>query len=525
MLTRMQACLTSRILVPSAGVCLLWSLAVLAGCAEQSAPAVEGGSPQAEQAAEVQEAEVWQVIYVDDQRIGYARSQTHLEGEGTSQVVQQQSDSYLKIKRFGQNLNLETHLQTRETPAGELLSYQFEMQNPPAGSNVSEGTVENGMLQIQTRVANQKQQSQLKWDAAFHSPCYIEQFFKQHPMKPGDEQSFSMLLPEYNKVTEVHLKAGEYEQTDLYGGAKAECLHVKMKQSLLPGMDIDLYVTREGKIPKTVADFLGSDMITYIVSKEVALEELSGKELDLAVQTLIDVKAIPGAHNTKQAVYELTLTDGDPSLIIPESDTQKVQKLDEHRARLTVSKAQVPEKFPEAKVDAEYLQPTPFLQSVDPRVIEHAKQAVQSETNPWKQAVLMEKYVHEHLRKKNFSTALASAAEVAQNLEGDCTEHAVLLAAMLRAMKLPSRVAVGLVYIRSRASFGGHMWTEVYLDGRWIPLDATLGKGGIGAGHIKLADSSLAENAPAPLAIFLPILQAVGKLSIDVIETTPGSTR
>ena len=522
MQTRLRSWLNSRNVTLSLGLWLGWSLA---GCAEQPMPAVEAATQQAGQTASVEEADVWQVIYVNDQRIGYARSQTQQSGEGESRVVLQQSDSYLKLKRFGQALNLETHLKTKETPAGELLTYTFEMQNPPAASTVSEGEVRDGTLHIKTSVANQAKQSQLKWKPTFHSPSYIDQFFQKQPLQPGEEQSFSMLLPEYNKVTDVQLKALEYEKTELYGGEEAECLHVEMKQSLLPGMTIDLYVTREGKIPKTVADFLGSAMITYTVSKEVALEELSGKELDLAVQTLIKVKPIPGAHDTERVVYEITLTDGDPTSVLPESETQKVEKLDEHRARLTVQRAAAPQEFPAADVDAEYLQPSQFLQSDDSRVIEHAKQAVQSETNPWKQAVQMEKYVHEHLRKKNFSTALASAGEVAKNMEGDCTEHAVLLAAMLRAMKVPARVAVGLVYIPSRASFGGHMWTEVYLDGRWIPLDATLGKGGIGAGHIKLADSSLSENAPAPLAIFLPILQAVGKLSIDVKETTPGTAR
>lgn len=523
MSTRLNNCLKHAINMPvlAHGLCLaLWCLA---GCSETSVPAVEADSTQ-RRVAPVQDEDVWQVIYVNDQRIGYARSQTRIEGPAEKPVVHQQSDSYLKLKRFGQNLNLETHLKTTETKAGNLLSYSFEMQNPPAGATVSQGVIREGVLKIETKVADQTSQSQLKWKPGYHSPSYVEHFFKQHSMQPGETESFEMLLPEYNKVTQVNLTAHDYEQVELYGGAEAECLHVEMKQSLLPGMTIDLYVTREGKIPKTVADFLGSDMITYMVSKAVALEELSGKELDLAVQTLIKVKPIPNAHGTANAVYEITLTDGDPAKLLPEGDTQKVESLGDHRARLTVQKAQVPTTFPEAKIAAEFLEPTQFLQSDDPRVIEHATKAVGQETNAWKQAVAMEQYVHKQLKKKNFSTALASAGEVAKNMEGDCTEHAVLLAAMLRAQKLPSRVAVGLVYIPSRSSFGGHMWTEVFLDGRWIPLDATLGKGGIGAGHIKLADSSLSENAPAPLAIFLPILQAVGKLSIEVIETTPDSS-
>ena len=64
---------------------------------------------------------------------------------------------------------------------------------------------------------------------------------------------------------------------------------------------------------------------------------------------------------------------------------------------------------------------------------------------------------------------------------------ASLEAAMLRARKIPSRVAVGLVYSEQHQAFAGHMWTEAYVDGVWTPLDATLGKGGTGPAHIKVA--------------------------------------
>src|SRR5205814_6192708 len=136
---------------------------------------------------------------------------------------------------------------------------------------------------------------------------------------------------------------------------------------------------------------------------------------------------------------------------------------------------------------------------------------------PWKQAQLMEKWVSENLKEKNFSTLLASAAEVAKDLSGDCTEHAVLLAAMSRARGIPSRVAVGMVYVTSLSSFGGHMWTEVYVRGQWVPVDATLGRGGIAADHIKFADSSFADNGDtSPVMSFLPMASVLGKMKIDV---------
>jgi hypothetical protein len=63
------------------------------------------------------------------------------------------------------------------------------------------------------------------------------------------------------------------------------------------------------------------------------------------------------------------------------------------------------------------------------------------------------------------------------------------------------------------------MWTEAFLGGEWVPLDATLGQGGIGAAHLKMAESSLADNAPTPVLTFVPLLKVLGKMSIEVIES------
>ena len=123
---------------------------------------------------------------------------------------------------------------------------------------------------------------------------------------------------------------------------------------------------------------------------------------------------------------------------------------------------------------------------------------------------------HRAIAAKNFSQAFATAAEVAESLEGDCTEHAVLLAAMARSRGIPARVAMGLVYMEGRQSLGYHMWNEVYVGGRWIGLDATLGRGGIGGGHLKLATSNL-QGASA-LSSFLPVATVLGRLKIEVLD-------
>jgi transglutaminase-like putative cysteine protease len=150
--------------------------------------------------------------------------------------------------------------------------------------------------------------------------------------------------------------------------------------------------------------------------------------------------------------------------------------------------------------------------------VEHAEEAAGAATDPVEVALAMERYVYTAMKDKNYATGLATASEVARELEGDCTEHSVLLAAMLRAREIPSRVCVGLVYAQQLSGFAGHMWTEAYLGGEWTPLDATLGRGGIGAAHIKVSDSSLAENAPTPVAAFLPMMHLLGNMKIEVVE-------
>jgi hypothetical protein len=60
------------------------------------------------------------------------------------------------------------------------------------------------------------------------------------------------------------------------------------------------------------------------------------------------------------------------------------------------------------------------------------------------------------------------------------------------------------------------MWDDLWIDGQWTPFDATLGQGGIGAGHLKLGQSNLAEGSA--MSCFLPVANVIGQLSIDVLE-------
>jgi transglutaminase-like putative cysteine protease len=148
--------------------------------------------------------------------------------------------------------------------------------------------------------------------------------------------------------------------------------------------------------------------------------------------------------------------------------------------------------------------------------VAQAKEAAGDETDPWKVAVALEAYVHRAVTMKDFTQAFATAAEVAANREGDCKGHAVYLAALARARKIPARVAAGLVYMPQSQTFGCHMWTEVYVAGRWIGLDGTLAHGGLGGGHLQLMHSPLA--GAAAYNIFFPVVLVVGRMKVEVLD-------
>ena len=503
----------------------VWSLFLLVAAGLSfGQPVIRPGERTASADTETAEPdESWEVIYFGDVRVGYARYTSRPVTEDRRTILHTETQMHLVIKRFGQELTMDHDLSTRETDDGELLSFVFELRNPPAGVTRTEGTMQRDLdgkpkLVLEMTVGGRKTKSTLPWDPEAKSPAYQDRLLSEKPLKPGASHTFKTFLPELTSFSTVKMVADDYGPVKLLDGQQRQALKVRITESVMPTVTTRAYLDADGEVLKTERDLLGMTMTTYSVPKDVALEAIAGAELDFAVSTLVKVSRIRDAHQSKKIVYQITIPGDDPGRHIVSGPTQQVVRTSADSAQVTVTALPIPRFARLRKTAPEFLADTRYLQHSDARVREHARHAAGNETDPGRIAVQMERYVYEHLAKKNFSTALASAAEVAEKLEGDCTEHAVLLAAMLRAAKIPSRIAVGVVYVDRLESFGGHMWTEAFIGDQWIPLDATLGLGGIGAGHIKLGESSFADDDTSPFLTFLPLMDVLGKIQIEVVS-------
>jgi hypothetical protein len=506
-----------RILIILAAVSLF-----VAGAVVQADPPRARQRTSKPPAAALGTNDVWQVIYLGKARIGYSHTLTRPVSVDGKSLVKTDAESHLTFKRFGQTMQMETRQETEELPTGELQSFVFEIKNPPAAPTRTVGRVRGNVLAGETTVAGTPHEFSLPWDAATKSPAFVDRYPHVHPLKPGEAGYLRVFVPEQMQVSDVRFRALRRESVAELNGHRRSLLRVTVVESIMPQSPSEVYLDEHGEGIVSTTEMLGQTLTTYTVPAEEALKQIAGEGLDLAVNTLVKSTVIPKAHFTTRAVYRIKMHGEDPTPFFVNDATQKVVRKGPEECEITVRCVRPTTSNRSVRFDRQYLEPSRFLQSNDREVLNHVDRAARNLVDPAKIAVAMEKYVDREMQKKDFSTALASAAEVARSLQGDCTEHAALLAAMLRTRNIPSKIAVGLVYIEPLSSFGGHMWTEALLGDHWVPLDATLGNGeaGIGAAHIKLAESSFADNAPSPMTSFLPLLRVLGRMELTVVETS-----
>jgi len=108
----------------------------------------------------------------------------------------------------------------------------------------------------------------------------------------------------------------------------------------------------------------------------------------------------------------------------------------------------------------------------------------------------LEQFVYDYIADKNGAHGFDVASMVARSRAGDCTEHAVLLTALLRMYGFPARTVTGLyVSLKEPVLAYGHAWVEYYGDGGWTGLDGTRISHSVSTQHVPLGvveDESIA---------------------------------
>ena len=457
----------------------------------QEAVSVKAGSEQ----AQPEETEYF-AVFMEGKKAGYAINKRVVS---ESEVITSDELS-LTLSRAGISMSVTMNTKIVETADGKPLG--FECVQDLGLMNVKievSGTVQpDGKLILINRSAGSEQKSIVEWPSGALMAEGSRLLQEEKGLQEGTEYSYRVFEPTMARALDAKTSVGTMEQVDLLG--RIVTLTEVTTRLSMPGMGemtSKSYLDEDFSLQKSVSPIMGINMEMVACPREFALGKNDVAELvsKMFIDSPVPLDDVDSAESVTYHLDPLP----DAKLTIPPNDNQQVQKFDDGKVIMTVKPVIPPPgaTFPYKGDDAaalEALEPTPFVQSDHKMIIELARRAVGGTKDAAEAINKIEAFVADYVEDKNLSVGYASAVEVASSRQGDCTEHAVLAAALCRAVGIPAQVVTGLAYVDEwrnvENGFGGHAWTQAYVGDKWVGIDAAFkgaDLGGYDAGHIALA--------------------------------------
>jgi len=463
----------------------------------------------------------WMIVQVVRQRVGYQHGLTVKKGDLVTSTVTQ----FIEMTRDATPVRQETEVQYKERADGTPLGFVVKMSGAARNMTI-EGRIADGKLALTSRTLGEERTKTEEWPEGTMIGYALNSYIKREIARGRKEFSFRTFSVEIAKFVNVTYKVVGWEKIEVLG--RRARVRKSLVSGLVPGLTHTEYRDSDGTVWKVDMGILQMEVLR--ATREQALQKSPAfGGFDALGDIMVRVKTrLARPREVRSALYRLRLKEGKASDLKLEGPGQKVERTAGDGSVLLRVKSVKPD--PERVVPhpirdpdmKKYLDPSTFVQSDDAEIVRVAREVASEVRSSYAAAKRLELWVYRNIREKNLDRAFASAKEVMQDRAGDCTEHAVLLAALLRAAGIPSRGASGILYFElpgAGPAFAYHMWTEAYV-GDWVPLDATLAGSFVDATHIRLAESDLAAMSPA--AGMLEIVQVFGRLKIEIVEYAAG---
>lgn len=326
------------------------------------------------------------------------------------------------------------------------------------------------------------------------------------------------------RTTYTRSKA-DRESYKLADGSEENAQRWVSTYAVLPGFEMTNWVNESNEIIGVAYDIDSMAFDSRLADKTVKDHEFDPPEMS-GLSVVVPDRPIKKVHRQKKIVYELRYESGDAEVVPISTAMQSAESLGKGKARVTVDLDAKPQADEDDRPTDAHLANSIMIDHEDALVRKLAKQAVaklKADAGAQAVAKACKRYVSAHLNGSSLSVGDGSASQAARTREGDCTEMAVLLAALLRAHDIPSRCVNGLVY--SEDDFAGqedvfvyHMWTQAWIadehgGGTWLNLDSAMWR--FSAGHIALGVSAMGDEDQQDLLKIVPMQQ---NLRIKVIE-------
>lgn len=486
--------------------------------AAPAAPPISVKAPPAAQSVR----ERWSTIMMGGQQAGYEHvTVTTADGKVTTD-----SEASFVVKRGALSVSSKITTSFVESDDHKPISMRItrELGSKPTTTNYE---FDGNQLKVTIEQQGRKSHStQTLPTGVWLTPAAAEKYIAQRQGAGAAEITVRMVDPSAgaDPATDTYTLLGKVKLR--HAGREIDAWKYTMRSTKLPGISATTWLDERAEVIKTQMSVAGIDMVTEVSTKAEAMKKAEG--LEIMVSTFIKPsRPIDKAREISQASYVARVKEG-TIVDLPTGGGQVAKRLSPRTIGVEVSTTSFQPATEEEIKDQAFLKSASSVDCNDPEIKALATAALKGigeHASDAERVELLRVGVRGHITKKDLDSGFASASEACRSKSGDCTEHAVLHAAVLRASGIPSRVVSGLIYADqfSGASkvFAYHMWTQALLevDGKkcWVDSDATLWGKGFDATHIGLVTTSLAdgqyESAMASIATML------GQLSIDVEST------
>jgi len=442
--------------------------------------------------------DTWMNISQQGQKIGYAHRTfvRHEEGYRLREEV------FMRVQTMGVVQGIALHTEGVLDGRMNLTSFSFQLRSNLFAFQ-AEGRVTGKRLVVVTRTGGDEQRHELSLKEPVHLAQGLLSGDAAAKLAPGQEIAVAVFDP---------MTMGSRPVKILFSGEETRTV-----------------MGRPMVLRKYAVDFMGARQYAWLDREgEVVREE---GMLKMALEKTSRDEALAGlgsaaaADLTDLASIDAGAVIGDPAglrmlAVEVKGITDRSLMLSGGRQHygpggLLTVRREMPRPVDDGERESpeSHLGDTPFIQTHHPEIRARARAIVaDGGGRDEDKARRILDWVYRNIAKRPV-ISVSNAVETLRNRAGDCTEHAVLTAALARAAGIPAQLETGVVYQKGR--FYYHAWNVFWLAdwGGWVTADAVMNQLPADVTHLRLVRGEAERQ--------LDLMGVVGRMKLKLKEMSP----
>lgn len=478
--------------------------------------------------------EIWEVQYIGNNPIGYMHRKVSVSKSSEFEI---EAESRTTVSLKGEPLVQRLKINTTETDTGALRRIEGSIE---IGDNKQtfEGNVNSIDGKMTLKGINNGQATPvltIGWNPDYRGPFAVDQSMLRRPLEPKETRKLKYFDPILGKVVEGKLKAADdfFKTPTMFVGSR-DLLEVSNISTVgNDTMQALLWVDEKGEGYKSImqsADirsFRTEPIVAQILSSVFDLRAMSSKTIKLsgAVDRLMS-----NGTNIVSQTFRIKNSDNDPFKLFSDRTNQRKKSQNARTVDITVFRVGLnPNEMGgvELKTDNDDSSQvdTDFIPSKSLIIQKFARTLVASQSkldegnvSLFEKVKVCREELVKRIELKEFDNQIGSVLETTKSKQADCVEHALLFASVCRAMDIPTRIALGMIFNRNKEEpeMKFHAWIEFHDGERWVPSDSSDQQFPISIDRIKVLESNFTD--PNPYLDILKVYQSMTELEISVLS-------